>query len=235
MTIYKASDLSKAKFIRKYKGPSGKMVYIYDLPGGRRVKGRAEEIKHSLETLQAAYRRRPAGQGRARPITSKADLNMVLTKTTFCMISAGRNPKSPHDRKLSDRAVKVRDRQLRADLVKAGYIFTPSKGRYGGDEESIFVMCHDANKGQLATLGAKYRQDSVLFVKDGNSELIETKGDRKGSAVMAGSGHEYVPDADDFYTVVDIAGESVKFSMNLLDIAKAITRLVIQLWKGREL
>lgn len=225
--------LLKSKFIRKYRGSSGKMVYIYQLPGGHTVRVKAEEVKHSLQTLKLVYKRRGHGQGSAKLITSKADLDLVLTQTTFCMLSAGRNPKSLSDQKLSDKAIEARDRQLRSDLVEAGYIFTPAKGKYGAPEESIFVMCHDANQKQLAALGTKYHQDSILFVRNGHSEMVETTGKDRGSVMMSGDGHEYIPDADDFYTEVDIAGKPVKFVMNLVDVVKAIRRFMIKLWKGR--
>lgn len=225
--------LLKSKFIRKYRGPSGKMVYIYQLPGGHTVRVKPEEVKHSLQTLKSIYKRRSRGQGTAKLITSKADLNLILSQTTFCMISAGRNPESLSDRKLSDKAIEARDRQLRGNLVEAGYIFTPAKGKYGAPEESLFVMCHDANQKQLAELGAKYHQDSVLFVRNGHGEMIGTTGKDRGSIRMAGDGHAYVPDADDFYTEVDIAGKPVKFVMNLADVIKAVRRFIIQLWKGR--
>jgi hypothetical protein len=209
------------------------MVYIYQLPGGHTVRVKAEEVKHSLQTLKLIYKRRGRGQGSAKLITSKADLDLILVQTTFCMISAGRNPKSLSDEKLSDRDIEARDRQLRGDLVEAGYIFTPAKGKYGAPEESIFVMCHDANQKQLASIGTKYHQDSILFVRNGHSEMVETTGKDRGSVMMSGDGHEYVPDADDFYTEVDIAGKPVKFVMNLADVVKALRRFIIQLWKGR--
>ena len=226
------STLLKAKYIKKYREASGKMVYIYNLPGGRRVSGRADEQAHSLATITAMYKRRAPGQGTAKSINSKADLDIILSQTTFCMISAGRNPQRATDVGMSDRAVKIRDIKLRSDLVKAGYIFTPAKGKYGASEESVFVMCHDANKSELMRIGAKYKQDSILYVDKGNSSLIKTHGEGSGEAIMKGSGHEYV-DADDYYTEVDIAGKPVKFSMNLSDIVKSIMRLVILLNKGK--
>jgi hypothetical protein len=63
--------------------------------------------------------------------------------------------------------------------------------------------------------------------------MVETTGKDRGSVMMSGDGHEYVPDADDFYTEVDIAGKPVKFVMNLADVVKALRRFIIQLWKGR--
>jgi hypothetical protein len=197
------------------------------------VRTGVEEIRHSIDALKVMYKKRKRGQGLAKPISSKADLDLILTKTTFCMISAGRNPNSASDAKLTERDLKLRDGKLRSDLIRKGYVFTPAKGKYGAPEESLFVMCHDADRRDLMSLGSKYHQDSILFVQDGSSELIQTTGENAGSAVMEGKGHEYVPDADDFYTEIDVGGKPTKFVMSLAEIAKAIARSIVRLFKIR--
>jgi hypothetical protein len=220
------SDLLKAKYLRKYKGKNGKWIYVYRLPTGKHAHIAAEEVVHTPERLKAMFRRRDPGKGGAKHISSRKDLDYLLNNSTFCMISAGRNPERSSDKHMSDAQIRRRDAKLKQDLIDKGFMYTPAKGRYGEPEESLFVMCHDANKEELMRLGTKYHQDTILFVENGKSDMIKTTGDSRGEAVMSGSGYEYVPDADDFYTEVEIAGNPVRFTMTLADIVKAI-RLVV--------
>lgn len=194
------------------------------IPKGRRKKTLASE--HDIQQVRQMFKRQASGEGREQVITSKHDLDLILTQTTFSMISAGANP----NEKLTPRQAKARHGKLLADLKKSGYMYTQGFGQYGAPEDSIFVMTHDANKREMIALGGKYNQESVLFVENGRSQLIGATED-KGKVMMAGTGYSYVPDAEDYYTEFEIAGEKIKFTMNLRDIAKALVRMVVRLCK----
>jgi hypothetical protein len=221
----------KAKYIKKYRGSDGKWKYVYKI-GNRRVRHDAESEGHDLQYIQKHYGKRGPGKGGARPITSKEDLEIMLKETTFVMISGGPNPNRLADKKKSPKFFEKRDSLLKKDLDKLGYIYTPCKGRYDADEESVFVMCHDANREELMKLGAKYNQDSILFVDKGESELLGTHGETAGKRLMEGKGHEFVPDADNYYSVIDVGGEPVKFAMSLGDVIEKALRLVMRVFGG---
>lgn len=229
--------LNKAKYIKRWRGPDGKWRYQYELPTGRgrgrKVTTTSPKAPRKLERIKARFGRKEPGMGHAKPITSKEDLETVLTQTTVCMISAGRNPNRTSDGGLTDKQIKKRTSRLKADLIRLGYVFTPTKGKYGQPEDSVIVMTHDANRQELVNLGRKYKQDTVLFVDNGKSEMIQTTGENSGDVVMEGTGHEYVPEADNFYTDIDVGGETLRFTMLLNDVAKAIFRWMMTLAKGR--
>jgi len=204
----------------------GKWVPI---PKGRRKKTLASE--HDIQQIRDMFKRREPGKGGPQEISSQHDLDLILKQTTFCMLSAGRNTEIESDRKLSDVQINLRDKDLKDDLVKLGHVYTSARGKYGALEEGILVMAHEANLKEMVALGTKYNQDSVLFVSNGHSDLIQTTGDRKGETNMSGDGHTYVPKAEDFYTEMNVGSKKVKFTMNLAEIAKSIVRLVIGLFK----
>lgn len=200
----------------------GKWVAIGE--GRRPKKSLANE--HDIQQIRQMFKRRDPGEGKEVRIASKHDLDLILTQTTFSMVSAGASP----DEKLTPAQAKARHTKLLADLKKSGYAYTQGLGQYGAPEESIFVMTHDASKREMIALGGKYNQESILFVENGKSQLIGTTSDI-GKVMMAGKGHAYVPDADDYYTEFEIAGEKIKFTMNLREIAKSLVRLVVKLCK----
>jgi hypothetical protein len=198
------------------------MVYVYKEAVGRKRKAEESGAKHSLKQLKKLFARRGKGQGGSIAITSESDLDLVLTDTTFCMISAGRNKENPEDMKLSNQAIRERDEKLKSDLKESGYMYTPAIGKYGELEDSLMVMTHDADKKEMMSLGTKYHQDSVLFVSEGQSQLVYTTGEKSGQAMMEGRGYEKVPDATDYYTEIEVAKKPIRFQMLLEEIAKAI-------------
>lgn len=204
----------------------GKWVPV---PKGRRKKSLANE--HDIQQIRNMFKRREAGKGGPQEISSQHDLDLILKQTTFCMLSAGRNTEIESDRKLSDVQISLRDKDLKDDLVKLGHAYTPARGKYGALEDSILVMAHEANLKEMTALGTKYNQDSVLFVSNGHSDLIQTTGEMKGKISMSGDGHTYVPKAEDFYTEMDVGSKKVKFTMNLAEMAKSIVRLIMRLFK----
>ena len=179
-----------------------------------------------IDSIINMYKRQSKGKGGSKSIKSKRDLDIILTKTKVAFVSAGRNPEIPADVKLSDADIGARDESLKSDLKQLGYLYTPALGKYGGlPENSLIVMAHGADSSDMAKLGTKYNQDSVLTVNNGHSELVMTTGDQKGEVTMAGDGYEMVPAADDFFTEIKVGGKSLKFTMLLDEIQKAINRI----------
>ncbi len=179
-----------------------------------------------IDSIINMYKRQPKGRGGSKSIKSKRDLDIILTKTKVAFVSAGRNPEIPADVKLSDADIGARDESLKSDLKQLGYLYTPALGKYGGlPENSLIVMAHGADSSDMTKLGTKYNQDSVLTVNNGHSELVMTTGDQKGEVTMAGDGYEMVPAADDFFTEIKVGGASLKFTMLLDEIQKAINKI----------
>ena len=248
-----AIDLLKArghKYIRRWKGPDGKWQYAYPTdPSTRRVPRGETAHTGTLRGVTAAevkrilkqYRRRAPGQGREQTIQTRSELDVILTRTTFALMSAGRNPNNPEDMKLTDAQVKERHRALVADLKDAGYVFSQCRGKYDNPEESVMVMTHDADRDNVLDLGAKYNQDSVVVCSKGRNEMVFTTGSKKGNNDMQGTGYEEVPDADNYYTKLPLAtGETIKFTMLLEDIQKALREWLrvlrpTEMLKGRKM
>lgn len=181
--------------------------------------------KHVKE-LMKHYARRSKGMGKEKVIRTKEDLNIILTRTTFAMMSAGRNPNNPDDMKLTDAQVKARHGKLLERLKDEGFIFTQCHGKYVNPEESVMVMMHDADRETAMALGSEFNQDSIVFTTKGKNELIYTTGEKKGKANMAGDGFEEVPKATDFYTKMPLGtGETVKFTLMLDDVEKALMEM----------
>lgn len=223
---------------RKKRRPEIKTVHGWvPLARGRRKVGRFTEyrslanqtdMEHTADVVRDIYRRRPPGEGEELPVASVKDLDVILTRTTFAMISAGKNPNSKEDAGLTEEKIKERDGELKADLKKSGYVYTSTRGKYGNPEESIMVLCHDANKEELKRLGERYNQDSVLFSRNGKAQLIKTTGPDKGKIAMAGRGHEILENPDDYYTEIKAGSKTVRFAMKLRDVMKALWKLVLR-------
>jgi len=226
----------KAKYLSRWRGKDGKWHYRYTPLVGPSYGEKPPLSMHTIEKIRGTFGRRSPGQGGEVKITSKHDLDLILSQTTFCMLSAGRNPKVEGDANLSDAQIATRHKKLLRDLKKLGLVYTQGIGQYEAPEDSIFIMTHDAHKKEMITLGSVYNQDSILFVQNGHNELIKTTADADvpvGKVFMVGTGHEYVPEADDYYTEFEIGDEKVKFTMNLRDVLKAIIRTAMGLWKAR--
>lgn len=180
------------------------------------------------------FARRPKGMGREKTIQTKRDLDILLTKSTFSLMSAGRNPENEEDMKMTDAQISARHDKLVATLKEEGYIFTQCKGKYVNPEESFMVMAHDADRENMMAIGKMYHQDAIVFCTKGKAEMIKTTGADAGKATMAGTGYDVVPDATDFYTKMPLStGENIKFCMSLSDIEKALRRVFSKLFSSR--
>lgn len=243
--------LEKAKYIKRWRGKGGKWNYLYREPKGPRLPSEAMEqgtlpgmSEKEITKLLKNYRRRAPGKGREATIQKQTHLDTLLRRSTFCMMSAGRNPEDPKDMKLTDKQIADRYTDLLSDLKAEGYVYTRCRGKYVNPEESVMVMCHDAEKSDMMKLGKKYKQDSIVFSNKGRGSLIYTTGEKAGKEEMAGEGYEVVPKATDFYTKMPLAnGDTVKFTINLEELVKALRNIlyaasqrqdsVNSLWKGK--
>lgn len=243
MRLLAASELLKAKYLRRWRGPNGKWQYAYRRDSSGRVampevtgagRGTLRGLtEKDVKKLLQRYSRRPKGEGKEKTITTKQELDVLLTKSTFALMSAGRNPNNPEDMKLTDDQVKARHRAMLDDLKSEGYIFTQCRGKYENPEDSVMVMTHDADRDNVLELGAKYNQDSVVFCSKGNNEMIYTIGPKKGTDTMRGSGYEEVPGAKNYYTDMPLgAGGKVRFTMLLEDVEKALRAMGVIMEKS---
>ncbi|MCH7759981.1 hypothetical protein IIA15_01050 [candidate division TA06 bacterium] len=166
----------------------------------------------SLDDLK----RRGPGEGEEIGIANKQLMNEILTQGTFGLVSAGRNPEHEEDSKLTDEQIQARTEELRNDLIEKGYVFTKVIGNYGENEDSFLVMVHDAEEGDVVELGTKYNQDSIIFTKSGQNNLIFTTGENQGKRYV-GQGHQELPaEQESFFTQVDMVEEEGpwKFTLN---------------------
>lgn len=224
--------LLKTKYIKRWRGANGKYHYLYHgLKGRKRANPVSAGSKtlygvsdtDQLDILHATYKRQAPGHGVEKPIASKRDLHLILTKTTFAILSAGRNPSNSEDMKLSDMQIKARHDKLLGRLKDEGFVYTQCKGKYENPEDSIMVMMHDADRDSAMEIGEAFNQDAVVFCSNGKNEMIYTTGAKKGKATMAGTGYEETPNADDYYTDMPLAdGKHVKFCLSMSDVAKAL-------------
>jgi len=148
-------ELGKAgKYLKRWRGPDGKWRYAYvaasqrpakteDVRGKQYVQDQPESLtERSIQKVLKAYRRRAPGDGKEKTIANAAELDVLLKRSVFCLMSAGRNPEDPEDMKLTDAQIKQRYSSLLGDLKDKGYVFTRCRGKYGAPEESIMVMTH---------------------------------------------------------------------------------------------
>jgi hypothetical protein len=140
------------------------------------------------------------------------DLDESLKNGKYSLISAGRNPNNPEDRALTDDQIKERYKRLETDLKDKGYKYSKVKGHYGGEEDSFMV--HHAEPEHMNELGMKYNQDSVIHSEQGKHKMHFTTGENAGQH-HKGEGHQEVPDAKDYYSVINTSdGQQKKFSLN---------------------
>lgn len=174
---------------------------------------------------------------------SQKQLAKVLKKGNYTIISAGRNPNDPKEAALPEdhKTFKLRHEKLRADIERSGFQYTEVVGHYGGVEASFVVFHTEAGTAPAPTkappkgtmhfmvhhkrpteyaamraLGKKYNQDSVIHSRKNKHELHYVTGSNAGS-FNAGAGHEYLPEASDYYTVAehpDGEPKATKFSLN---------------------
>lgn len=176
------------------------------------------QIPDSPEVLQSyktKVARKPQGQG-GRVALSVAELNMALRHGRYAIVSAGRNNESPADANLTDEQINARSDSLEQDLVNAGYMYSPGRGKYqGATEDSFLVMAHEAETKDVIAMGKKYNQDSVIIGDKGRQQMIFTTGPNAGQA-FAGVGMEELDDSvtDDYTKMHTAEGQSVKYSLN---------------------
>lgn len=179
-------------------------------------------------------RRRAKGQGGEIQL-SKPEVNLLLTKGVVGMISAGKNPELEKD--FTDEQAKERHEKLRADLKEKGLMHTQVLGKYGEEEDSFLVFTPDVTRDELVELGAKYNQDSVIWSKGEENQMIYTTGPNKGK-YHPGKGFEEIGQkAKDFFTeFTGPKGEKSRFSLNFDfdSLQKAMRRIGMRLRKGRE-
>jgi len=143
---------------------------------------------------------------------SQEKLESTLNTEQFGMISAGKNPNSPQDSKMDDKAIEERYDKLRTALDDAGIEYVDMKGKYGEEEDSFLVMGADRKK--LVELGKQFNQDSIIYGDKGNNEMIYTTGENEGK-MQTGQGWEEKADATDMYSEMELAnGEKKKFALN---------------------
>jgi len=158
--------------------------------------------------LQKKCQKAEPGKGGEISLKS-AEVDELLKKGVVGFVSAG---KSPHDDDTVDPI--MRDDELKADLVKQGYRFTPVKGKYGEEEDSYMVMIPDAKRSDMISLGKKYNQDSVIHSDHGKNSLIYTTGEEAGKTVK-GKGYKKLGSKEaDNYTEVKTSDGSFRFSLN---------------------
>lgn len=245
MKLYIPVDLSKAKFLRKWRGSKGQWRYAYDEAKGRQpakekpvsahrgtLKGVTTEKE--IRELRKHFARRPKGMGKEKTIQTRKDLDIILKHTTFALMSASPNPNDPKAMKMSPEEIKAKHGELLERLKADGFVYSQCRGKYGKPEESVMVMMHDSNRDEAIKLGSDFMQDAIVFVNKGKGEMIYTNEKQLGEVSMAGSGHEEVPDASDYYTKMPLStGETVKFVMSLEDIKKAMREGFMKLVKSR--
>ena len=167
--------------------------------------------REEVRTVQEKYGKQPVGKGGPIEVSDVHDLDVILNDGRYGLISAGANTKDTVAGRLdADKPPEFfmgRHNDLKGSLIENGYQFTEVLGKYGSKEDSFLVMAHDANKGDLLSLGAKYNQDSVIFADKGEAEMIfTTSGDGKsyyekddGTRVPTAAGDAHV--AKDFTNV----------------------------------
>jgi predicted ABC-type ATPase len=163
--------------------------------------------------LKAKVAKRAPGKGEHVDLT-KSELTELLDSGTYAFISAGVNPSDEKDRGLDDKKVKARYDELEKELVDKGYAYTRVKGHYGEAEDSFLVMAHEADRKHVMELGKKMNQDSVIYSEGGKHEMIYTTGENAGKK-HDGSGHQVIPNAEDYYTeLTHPDGSTTRFSLN---------------------
>ena len=174
----------------------------------------------------------------------KPELEKVLSKGHFSIISAGRNPKDEKEAEMKpdDEFFHKRHEELRGELEKAGLSYTEVVGHYEG-RESSFLVFHDGtevtpktsksvivhhkdaaeakeHRKILEELGSKYNQNSVLHGSAGRNDIIFTSGEKKGKK-CGGNGWKEVPSAKDYYTDIKLADKKhTKFALDINECFK---------------
>lgn len=179
------------------------------------------------KSLSDKCRREKPGSGGEIHL-SKKEVTTLLRHGIVGFISAGTNPNSMEEKKLSDNDIKAREKHLRDDLVKQGLKFVKVTGKYGEVEDSYMVMVPNVKDKELIELGKRYNQDSVIYSDHGKNKLIFTTGENAGKSYN-GNGFQILNnDAEDFYTEVATKKGKLRFSLkfDFSKLAKSIRYLI---------
>ena len=138
---------------------------------------------HNVETLgdelYEKTRRRGKGEGYLIDSLSGEEHAAILKKSVFAQISAYKNPKLEPD--MTREQEIARHERLISDITEAGYAFIVVERKYGDVEASVLVvMPFDVDRKEVARLGERYNQDSIIFGAGGNYQLIYTIGEMRG-------------------------------------------------------
>lgn len=124
-----------------------------------------------------------------------------LVTEQYAMLTA----ENPGAKQLSGAENAARNKELVAELKSMGYEPMTIKGHYGGNPESSFMIPGLSQEDALA-LGKKYGQESVLTPKG----LIYQDGSMNPADL---SKINFDGNQADFYSVINVGGENIKFSI----------------------
>jgi hypothetical protein len=182
-----------------------------------KIKEAKDEFKKDGIQISADLRfkimRKP---GEGKEINLKiSEIETLLKHGQIGIVSAGRNPKIKEDMELTDEQISKRDEDLKKDLIKMGFQFVRAIGTYEGlKEESFIFFLPEAEKSEVIDLGAKYNQDSVVFVNQGHNQMIFTTGEDKGKAYEGTSFQKVSKTQEDFFTEVVTPRGRIKFNLD---------------------
>ena len=167
------------------------------------------------EHLAKRLARRQPGHGEKIAL-NKEELGLVLATGKYALVSAGKNPNSPEDAKLTPADFAKRTEQLRQQLVTDGFAYSDVVGHYGEMENSFLVMIHDADREHVRKLGELFNQDTILYSAGGKHEYHFTTGQKKGQYVKSEGHQTFEVAPSDYYTeFTHPDGSITKFLLNL--------------------
>lgn len=141
---------------------------------------------------------------------SRAELEHHLQNSGMTFMTA----ENPSAQALTPNENATRNRQLEKDLSRLGAKFHRVRGRYGGNEESSYMIFHSdrVTPEVIEKLGAKYGQESVLHSVRGEHQLKYVSGPKAGMH-HPGKGYTMSDDAPDYYS--QARGVPKKFTAQL--------------------
>lgn len=224
------------------KKQDGTYEYRETPPEGQEPKQDGNDSKVEQDGKQESKKEAPAKKRIVYKKYLKLDkpkLQETLTRGHYSLISAGRNGNDSKESAMSpdDEFFHKRHEELRAELERAGLAYTEVVGHYGSPEstflvfhddteltpsteKSVMVYHADADEAKrhrqiIEDLGKKFNQDSVLHAGEGRNEITFTTG-KKAGQTCGGTGWKEVPEAEDFYTDIELEGKQyTKFSLDI--------------------
>ncbi len=186
--------------------------------------------KNIFLKIKKEYSKKSKGQGISKPIENKDELDTILNYTKYGLISSGRNPNIPEEKKLTDQQLKERFEKLKNKLIESGYVYTEQIGKYGEEEPSLIVMLHDSNKEDLIKLGKEFNQDSIIYTEYKKSEMIGTSNYNMNKILMEGNSYDYYGDErNDYYSEINIGNKKIKYGLNLKEIIEKALKSLYQI------